>query len=456
MKPILEYVRQLNQQSITLRSEWLERLQHVEVSASEISSLPEIEFSKANALRVSDSREHEPPVTVVRPAGIPGSRPNSWADVNAKTASPDLSLWSESATQVVNPANSLRDLLGGALQVNPGVPIKPAMDVSPAPSQTAPSGPVAGSQPSPRRERIDAAHASEDTLHAHSVPAEVRREAVLHNQSAVLISRPDSRFRLDSQMAATFVQNPVPEIVLTASARLAPAAPGKTAGSAAGDSRLAAVKRPWLKTTVSEKDLERVDHQSPGSKAIDKIADQILSRFPVTAPSSIVLCSFQRELDIDSISAKLATCLATREIGHILLVDANGQDGELSKIMGTSASPGLTELVAETRPLNALVGTTDNPNLDFLPWGNSELTLRKLDPPNATRIISDFNHCYRYSILCGRALPDPFSRLWCEFADAVYLVVNLERIDRDDLSRRVQQLRSHAIRVAGLITVEEA
>lgn len=424
MKPVLEFVRQLNQQSITLRSEWLDRLQHVEAPSGEVSVRPEIEFSRASALKVSDSREHVPPVTVVRPAGLSGSRSNSWAETPARAPGRQGENWTESFSQVVNPGYSLRELLGAELHVSAGASLQTVMDGLPDSTRIAAPHPETQNQAPQRRERIDVAHSRKDTLHMHVHDGEVLKEAVLLNQTTVAKSHPGSLFRFDMQKGAALMDKPAPEIVIPAS---------------------------------SPPDVDRVGQKpGSGSQAIDRIADQILARFPVTAPTSIVFCSFQPEVDVDSVSARLATCLAVRNIGKILLVDANGESGELSKIMGTSKLPGLTELVAGSGSTGKLVGTTDNRNLDFLPWGRGELTLRKLDLANATRINGELKQDYRYTILCSRALPDPVSRLWCEVADAVYLLVDLETIDREDLERKVQQLRAHAIRIAGFITVEDA
>ena len=76
------------------------------------------------------------------------------------------------------------------------------------------------------------------------------------------------------------------------------------------------------------------------------------------------------------LAAHASPCLAyslAEELGQrVLLIDASGADGELSRALGCAFQPGWTDLLADpARALEALVLATSHPQVGFLPAGTA-------------------------------------------------------------------------------------
>ncbi len=299
MNSVLEYVRQLNQQSVTLRNEWLDRLRHVECEPGDFSRTPEIQLSKPPGLRGSDSESHSAPITVL---------PINYSDAG------------------------LADNIGSdTSQLVPPVPI---LDKQ---SNTNQVNEVSGTQP----------------------------------------------------------------------------------------------------------------------PTIERITDQLVARFPVVSSATIMFASLTPGIDVDNVAAKVATCLANRDLGGILLIDANTNSGELSSMMGSLRSPGLTELVNRTETLSAVVCSTDNGNLEFLPCGNGDVTHRRFDAMRATALGKEFNQAFQYTIISGGVVDNSLVQCWSGFVDALYLLIDLSCADKQKTMEALTALRHQAVRIAGIIAVVE-
>ena len=124
-------------------------------------------------------------------------------------------------------------------------------------------------------------------------------------------------------------------------------------------------------------------------------------------------------------------------------------------MMASHRSPGFSELVNRTESLSSVVCTTDNGNLDFLPFGNSDVTHRRFDSTRATALGKEFNQTFQYTIVSGGIVDDSLVRQWAGYVDAVYLLIDLASADRQSTIDTLTALRHHAVRIAGIIAVED-
>jgi Mrp family chromosome partitioning ATPase len=440
MKPVLEYVRQLNQQSVSLRSEWLDRLRHVECDPGQFSLRPEIELSGASGLRGSDSRIHEAPVTVVSRtlARVEGS------DRRDRPESSEQGLSEASGKPGL--MNRLREMLGSELHVFAGSfrSPDPAADVPPPGSATSVATPVVAEPP---RMADSVTHPPLPAPHERLL--QINRDAVFSNLAPAIENLVPPG--MDDESAAT------PEVVLDETAdNCNESVDSRETGAETTDGTNAgpAEEPIRIQCQVRDSEIRRMDYRRcTHPRSIDKITEQLIARFPTVSSSTIMFASLTPGLDVDGIAAKVATCLAIRDLGGILLIDGNAGSRELSTIMGTGKSPGLTDVVNTARSLSATICGTDNPNLEFLPFGTNDLTWRRLDARRAAALSREFNQGFQYAIISGGSVNGPLVQFWSGFVDAIYLLIDIDTADRFATTEIVNQLHGQAARIAGIIAV---
>ncbi len=469
MNSVLQYVRQLNQQSVTLRNEWLDRLRHVECEPGTFSLSPEIELTRKPALRSSDSTNHEAPVTVV-PRSDSGTTLSKTVDdskSNSDLDSPVIQLTAQSQGVTEStigapycPMDRLRELLGEELHVHSGPfessPKPESKAVSPAQKQVSVEAAIKKTPVAPHS-FVPSPHVS---IRSRK-PSELHELGSTSDDDAELTPLASFPFDDESTTAADAdpLQNEPLKATGIAANTIEPSTGGKEAVTAAEPANESAKTVQANRTTersVARPVETKLDQsQSLKPRSIDKITDQLLARFPAVASSTVMFASLTPGIDVDNVAAKVATCLASRDLGGILLVDGNSRSRGLSSLMASHRSPGFSELVNRTETLSSVVCMTDNSNLEFLPYGNSDVTHRRFDATRATALGKEFNQAFQYTIVSGGVVDDTLVRQWAGYVDAVYLLIDLASADRQATIDTLTAMRHHAVRIAGFIAVED-
>jgi Mrp family chromosome partitioning ATPase len=199
----------------------------------------------------------------------------------------------------------------------------------------------------------------------------------------------------------------------------------------------------------------RQEGSGPGSsRAVDRIAEQILERFPGVAPATLMFVGTDQEVDVDGVAARVAAVLANCGKGNVLLVDGNVDSRQLTAMMGVDGSSGLAEVVNQNALPDAMALATDNGNLSFMPAGKGSLTNRKLDSARASALNRQFCEKWQFTIITGGWCGEPLVQSWARYVDAVYLIIDLEKADRPQTIRLVDHLREQSVRVAGCVAVQ--
>ena len=188
-------------------------------------------------------------------------------------------------------------------------------------------------------------------------------------------------------------------------------------------------------------------------KLVNSITDQVVERFPVDSPSTIMLVSANREVDVDGAASKIATCLATREHGEILLVDGNLESRQLTTVLGMVSESGIADSCVKNEDASQHISPTDNQRLSVLCAGTTEAASAAGQGPAPTTTHSSLRERFNYSIISGGIPGDPLTDSWVQLVDGVYLLVDMDQSDRHDSVAAVDYLRKLGARLVGCIAI---
>lgn len=441
MKSVTEYTRQLNHQSVTLPGLWLDRLQRVECPHSERSPAPEIVLTEPCDIRSSGSVYSEPPVTIVNQATasmIPGVPAETNPALRAAdTRIPEIPLDPGPADQPRTGPGYLEPVDTGQppVQALPGIPT--TADVWSGPDDdTVPMDIVnpPGAEPG-----IPSPASLEDPSTAETG---LQQDNTLVSSVVDSFNLPADQHGLPGAAGCPTKSEPVPDAMADCQAERATARAGgvlPATGQALPDSPFP----------------PRFDYrQCPGPKSIERLVDRLVDRFPPVASATVMLMADTANIDVDGITGRVATCLANRELGGILLVDANTSTRQLTAVMENNQAPGLANLINQSDSLSAAICPTDHSRLEFLPCGTGDWSGSHLDAARCTALTREFNQSFQFTLVSGGVAGHGRVQHWARYLDAVYLLIDLDAADRDHTMRTVSGLRGQGVRVAGCILVQ--
>ncbi len=439
MNSVLEYIRQLNQQSVTLPNVWLDRLRHVECDSAERALTPEIVLTRESDIRRGGAVESGPPVTLVGPSADLGTdhiRKHGSA-TTPSTPHGNAGLAPDASTGFLEPVDTWQDLNGILREVideshdlkisshdpvassgSDLLPPDPAFDDMHTATPEGARAPLSDPEPLDPFAQMASSHAIIDSLR-QTDPGDG------HD----LANRANSLDRLERETGI------------------------RIAGDAADAARSPdSGKRKYI---VDDKLAQRFDYRKCSRpKSIDRVADRLLERFPPVSSTTLMLIAAHAGIDVDGIAGQVATCLATRDLGGILLIDGNTGSRQLSSLMGTGRSDGLAEVIHRAASLSGAVCPTDNPRLEFLPCGTGDITHRKLDTARCSQLTRELNQSFQFSVISGGMADDTLAQSWSPFIDGVCLLLDPDIADRERIRGIVNELHSRSVRIAGCIAVQ--
>jgi len=186
--------------------------------------------------------------------------------------------------------------------------------------------------------------------------------------------------------------------------------------------------------------------------AISNLTDAILERFPLAAPAILLFVGTDQNAQVDSTCTAVATQLASRNIGNVLLIDSS-EVAALTHNQGLNGQLGMSDLVNGRTPWESLVTHGEAAGLDFLPRGSEAWTqwggLERL-------LVAAAEMKQHYQFVCvsgGDATSDP-AHAWSGLCDGSYLLVSLTGANDKVAESAVAELRNSGARLLGCIVTD--
>ena len=202
----------------------------------------------------------------------------------------------------------------------------------------------------------------------------------------------------------------------------------------------------------TDKRAERFSYEkTKRQKLVDSIVDQIVERFPADTKPVIMVIGAHREIDVDSGTSRIATCMAGREIGDILMVDGNLESRQLTSMLALTKQKGISDAFHEDLDATEMLVHTDNPRLKIVGAGTLVGPDAKTVLSAATNTNRSLKERFDYTIVSGGIAGDPLTDQWSKIVDGVYLMVDMDESDRNRTVETVEYFRNLGARIVGCI-----
>jgi Mrp family chromosome partitioning ATPase len=513
MDSIIQYIRQLNQASVNVREEWLDRLRDIDAGADNQVVTPEIVMSRRSGIAQHGEAESALPVTTVesrearlsrQDKGVSpaGDGPASWSETSAETQADETQPTTAShSIDVVAASGTTGDTTDSGSGPVTGDPVTTAdvelfASVTGEPADTdinRPMVPQHGTDRLAHAPQLDSPAVLADILRPTIMPLRPSTDSRSGNtasrdpltasgdaagDSGQLVELPetvsheveipgdfgepgDSIYTNDT-VDADDLQDPAaaspdsgPDRIDTAVDATCTVQPNQPqhASLPEGD-RPAAATEAALPVCVFPVDgrAERYIYSvSNRQKLVDSIVDQLQERFPAGSNATVMLVGTNREIDIDSAASRIATCLAGRQVGKILLVDGNLQSRQLTSLVGLTGERGISNAFHENGDVRTLIRQTDQSSLMMIGAGTCDLADRSGKRRFAGATNQVLKEEFDYTIISGGIAGDRLADAWSSVADGVYLIVDMDESDRSDTISTVDYFRKLGARIVGCI-----
>lgn len=485
MNSTIEYIRRLNQSSVALKDEWLSRLRTVDAGPNSGVATPEIILTTESSIKGFDEQEYETPVTIVRKpahdeAGI-APRHETLAEHPAPVSLPET----EEPVEISNDATPDRDESVINSESIPNASI--VMEVHAASMRPSSDLSDIGFTTTSQSESTHSECRASDEQAPVAGTSQVLENTGMHDdivRPAIMPLRPEQGPDALSGQSETEQHEPTIEITTSsiedviqrlegtsgeASYRELEAAETGTSDTVDFDhdsdtfvddgessSSAAADTSDFVPAAIASYPTDRLGQryiyaQSKKQILIDSVVDQIASRFPPATGATIMLVGTGREIDVDSAVSRVATCMAMRDMGNILLVDGNLPSRQMSSVLGLDKEAGVSELIRQQHNLSSMLCATDNSRLMILPAGRDQLAGAEIDLTAASLSNKSFKQHFAYTIIGGAKAGDSLTDSWASLVDGVYLLVDVDESDRETSREVVDYFRNMGARIVGCI-----
>ncbi len=189
------------------------------------------------------------------------------------------------------------------------------------------------------------------------------------------------------------------------------------------------------------------------SKPIVTLANSILERFPLGDPTVLTFVGSESNLHIDETCARLASELAARRVGRILLLDADTHAKSLSRASGIADQPGLTNVVNEALDWESVIYGRSATNLDFLSAGTGDLK-KSGSESRLRQLVADLKQAYQFiCVSAGDAHSLP-AKLWNDISDGSYLLVSIKNSNETHAKSAVAEMQTGGARLLGCVVTD--
>lgn len=191
-------------------------------------------------------------------------------------------------------------------------------------------------------------------------------------------------------------------------------------------------------------------------RELDVLAERVESELPRTGRRVFAVAASVVGEGASTISLQLTRTLARRSDGKVLLIDGDTSRaaGTLSQSVGAAAGlPGLAEVLAGQIELSKAILSTEEPNLHFLPAGQSSIAFSDgVVGDKMRQFLEDMATLYRVvAVDAPPVLSHPDSRSLAALADGVVVVVRAHRTRREVIQKAMAILQGAHVHVIGVV-----
>ena len=194
---------------------------------------------------------------------------------------------------------------------------------------------------------------------------------------------------------------------------------------------------------------------SRGAAAVRMLATKIAYAKPDKVTSSALIVGTASRDGSADLALGVATALA-RAGRRVLLVDANEEDGELSKLLGIDGSPGLAELLEDPQlETKLMVMTRARAAAVVSRGGRAGVDL--VDPEAAQRLVDKLTGEYEIVIFTAAPIHVSGSALvWARCTELTVVGAERDRAKRDDAAYALENLSAIHASVLGIVLIDRA
>jgi Mrp family chromosome partitioning ATPase len=201
------------------------------------------------------------------------------------------------------------------------------------------------------------------------------------------------------------------------------------------------------------KDTDKPSEKHGSDQAIDKLANAIIARFPLGDPTVLMFVGSESNKHIDETCARVASTLAERGLGRILLLDSDTRGHSLSNASGVSGQLGITDVVNDSIGWESTIYGRSSTNLDFLASGTSVFH----HPDSRDRLrhtIAEMKREYQFICISAGDARSPSARIWNDICDGSYLLVSMKNSNRTIAKSAVTEMQSSGARLLGCVVTD--
>ena len=188
---------------------------------------------------------------------------------------------------------------------------------------------------------------------------------------------------------------------------------------------------------------------------IEQLVDRIHTSFPVS-PVVLMFVGTEDHPRCDSVCAKVAGSIAARDLGRVLLVDANIRRPRLTTHESLNEQKGLTDFLGSEHAMALEVKSHPGSNLDFLARGLSNYSMIESDSKVIAETVNRFKQKYRFTFFNVGHYCDIAAKQWGKMCDATYLVLSLNETDQVTAIDATEMLHRTGSRLCGAIATKQA
>lgn len=195
------------------------------------------------------------------------------------------------------------------------------------------------------------------------------------------------------------------------------------------------------------------DSQQELESELAGVVDSILKRATAGQPALLLFVASEANRHVDSTSATVATILAKRRLGTVLLIDSNADSRELTFSSGQQNQPGLVEAVLEQTDWSPMIRTGAASGVDFMPLGQRDFSGTRIQP-RLRKLVAELKQTYDYICVSAGSSDSVDARLWSDISDGCYLLVSQKNANQTLAQSAVAELQASGARLLGCVVTD--
>jgi len=224
--------------------------------------------------------------------------------------------------------------------------------------------------------------------------------------------------------------------------------PNVSSSCCGDDSKMKVIDAPDLATVKAAKELGK----TPTSE-ISTLVDSIFERFPLAASTVLLFVGTEENPHVDETCARVASAIASRNIGDVLLIDADVDGKRLTQASGLAGQSGFLECVNRSQNWRQKVVSRDESSFGFLPVGECAM-----DRWNAKQLlinsVAEMKQDYQFVCVSAGSAHSPHAKLWYDVCEGSYLVVSLKTSNETFAKSSVRELQAGDARLLGCVVTD--